>query len=79
MFSSIKSKGKWNFLQNHLGKGDFSGENLGLFFQSLLIKLLAEAIAMVWWKRKTTDYHQKLSVRVASRIVEQFGTNSLKT
>ena len=41
-------------------------ENLGLFFQSycLFTQLLAEAVAMEWWKRKTRDYHQKLNVRV---------------
>ena len=27
---------------------------------------------MEWWKRKTRDYHQKLNVRVASQIAEQF-------
>ena len=26
---------------------------------------------MEWWKRKTRDYHQKLNIRVASRITEQ--------
>ena len=55
-------------------------ENLRHFFQSecLLTQLLAEAVAMEWWKRKTRDYHQKLNVRVASRIAEQFRTNNLK-
>ena len=66
-------------LQNYLGKGDFSVDNLGLVFQSLLTQLLAEAVAMEWLKLKTRDHHQKLNVRVASRIVEQFGTNNLET
>ena len=80
MFSYIQSRGKSKFLQNHREEGDFYVENLGLFFQSqcLLTQLLAEAAAMEWWKRKTRDYHQKLSVRVASRIAEQFRTYDLK-
>ena len=53
-FSEIKSKEKSKFLRNHLGKGEFSVEKLGLFFQSyyLVIQLLAEAVAMKWWKLK---------------------------
>ena len=47
-------------------------ENLDLFFQSkcLFTQLPAEAVAMEYWKRKTRDYHQKLNVRIASRIAE---------
>ena len=55
-------------------------ENLGLFFQiwCLLTQLLAEAVAMEWWKCRTRDYHQKLNVRVASRFAKQFRTYDLK-
>ena len=55
-------------------------ENSGLVFQSycLLTQVIAEAVAMEWWKRKARDYHQKLNVRVASQIVEQFRTYDLK-
>ena len=68
------------FLQNHREEGDFSMENLGPFFQSLclLTQLPAEAVAMEKWKRKTRDYHQKLNVRVASRIAKQFRTYDLR-
>ena len=41
-------------------------------------QLLAEAVAMEWWKRKTRNYHQKLNVRVASRLAEQFRAYDLK-
>ena len=34
-------------------------------------------VAMVWWKRKTRDYHQKLNVGV-EQIAEQFRTYDLK-
>ena len=59
---------------------DISAENLGLFFQSscLLTQLLAKAVTMEFWKRKTRDYHQKLNVRVESRIAEQFRIYDLK-
>ena len=50
-------------------------ENLGLI---LFTQLLAEAVAMEWWKRKTRDYYQKLHVRVASQIAEQFRTTNVK-
>ena len=46
-FSFIKLTAN-KFLQNYWGKGDFSVQKLGLFFQSLYLLILfpAEAIAM---------------------------------
>ena len=46
-FSFIKLTAN-KFLQNYWGKGDFSVQKLGLFFQSLYLLTLfpAEAIAM---------------------------------
>ena len=43
-----KSKEKSKLLQNHRVEGDFSVENLGIFFQSycLLTQLPIEAVAM---------------------------------
>ena len=41
-------------------------------------QLPAEAAAMEKCKRKTKDYHQKLNVRVASRMAEQFRTYDLR-
>ena len=41
-------------------------------------QLPAEAVAMEKCKRKTKDYHQKLNVRVASQIAEQFRTYDLR-
>ena len=43
-FLKLKAKEKANFSK----EGDGSVENLGLFFQSLLTQLLAEAVAMEW-------------------------------
>ena len=44
--------------------------------ESHFLKKLAfvtnKGLAMKYRKSKTRDYHQKLNVRVASRIVEQF-------
>ena len=78
-FLKLKAKEKANF-SKIIGEGDFSVENLGLFLQSkcLLNQLPAEAVAIEWWKLKTGDYHQKLNVRVASRIAEQFRTYDLR-
>ena len=39
---------------------------------------LNSAVAMEWWKRKTRDYYQKLTVQAASRIAEQFRTYDLR-
>ena len=68
------------FLQNHRGKGDFSQQELYLFFQSkyLLTLFPAETVAMKLWKSKTRYYHQKLKLRVVSRIAEQFKTYDLR-
>ena len=87
-FLKLKAKEKANFSKIIWGggggrggvEGDISAENLGLFFQSscLLTQLLAKAVTMEWWKRKTRDYHQKLKVRVESRIAEQFRIYDLK-
>ena len=41
----MKSKGKSKFLQNHRGEGSVSAENL-------LTQLLADTVAMEWWKKK---------------------------
>ena len=38
----------------------------------------AETVAMKLWKRKTRYYHQKLKLRVVSRIAEQFKTHDLR-
>ena len=64
------------FLQNYWEKGDFSVQKLGFFFQSqyLLTLFPAEAVAMKQWKSKTRAYNQKLNVRVASQIAQQFKT-----
>ena len=50
-----------------------SGEG-GDFSVQVVRYLLLKLIFAQLWKSKTQDYHQKLNVRVASRISEQFKT-----
>ena len=52
----------------------------GLLCQNycLLTQLLAEAVTMEGWNRKTRDYHQKLNARIALQFAEQFRINNLK-
>ena len=64
-------------MQNSMEMFNFSAF-IGITVFGQITHLLAEAVAMEWWKRKTRGYHQKLNVKVASRIAEQFKTNNLK-
>ena len=67
-FLKLNAKKKANFPKIIVGRVTFLWK----------IQVSSEAVAMELWKRKTRDYHQKLNVRVASRIVEQFRTFDLK-
>ena len=78
-FLKLKAKKKAIFSKMIGGRLTFCGKFRSHFSKLMFThQLLAEVVAMEWWKRKTRDYHQKLNVRVASRIAEQIRTNNLK-
>ena len=79
-FFKLKGKEKANVYKIIRGRVAFLWKILVFFFKVNVYstKLFAEAVVMEWWKRITRDYHQKLNVRVALQIAEEFRTNNLK-
>ena len=80
-FLKSKAKEKANFPKTIRERVTFSRKFRFLPSKLMLLtQLPAEATAMEYWKQKTKDYHQKLNIRIASRIAElpqQFRTYDL--